>query len=155
MWTRFHGQRLYLDTNIFIYAIEKGNRWTELLRTLFEAIDRGQIRAVTSELTIAEVLTKPYAVGAEDLIQRYQVVLSGEGALHVVPVDRSVLDFAAQVRAQTHVKLMDAIHIATASDRICDAFLSNDTRLGGGDAERTPVRLLVRCFAAMMKLPQP
>ena len=131
MWKRFNGQRLYLDTNIIIYAIEQGNRWTELLRALFAAIDRGEVRAVTSELTIAEVLTKPYAVGADDLVQRYQTVLSGEGALHVVPVDRSVLDPAAQLRAQTRLKLMDAIHIATAIDRLCDACLSNDIRLGG------------------------
>ena len=51
--------RLYLDTNIFVYALEGYPVFRPILTSLFAAIDRGDIQAVTSELTLAEVLVKP------------------------------------------------------------------------------------------------
>lgn len=51
--------RLSLDTNIFIYALEGYPVLRPTLTQLFERIDHGAIQAVTSELTLAEVLVKP------------------------------------------------------------------------------------------------
>jgi predicted nucleic acid-binding protein len=53
------GQRTYLDTNIWIYAIEGYSTYAPALTDLFSAIDSHQLQAVTSELTLAEVLVKP------------------------------------------------------------------------------------------------
>jgi len=49
----FRGERIYLDTNIFIYALEAYPEYVSALTSLFVAIDEGKIKAVTSELTLA------------------------------------------------------------------------------------------------------
>ena len=61
------GERIYLDTNIFIYALEAYPEFVSALTSLFVAIDEGKLRAVTSELTLAEVLIKPMMDNNEDL----------------------------------------------------------------------------------------
>lgn len=53
------GSRVYLDTNIFIYAVEGYPKFQPELNVLFEAFDDGTLKAITSELTLAEVLVKP------------------------------------------------------------------------------------------------
>ncbi len=82
------GNRIYLDTNIIIFAIELGNPWSDVLRGLFEAIDERAVHAFTSELTLAEVLVKPISLGADDLIEKYQQVLAPDSIIRVVPIDR-------------------------------------------------------------------
>ena len=49
------GERVYLDTNIFIYALEGYPDFVDELTELFESLDAGNLSAVTSELTLAEV----------------------------------------------------------------------------------------------------
>lgn len=53
------GDRIYLDTNIIIYALEGYSEYISSLEQLFTAIDEGKMGAVTSELTLAESLVKP------------------------------------------------------------------------------------------------
>lgn len=52
--------RLYLDTNIFIYALEGYSTFRAVLTSLFDALDRHELAASTSDLTLAEVLVKPF-----------------------------------------------------------------------------------------------
>jgi predicted nucleic acid-binding protein len=128
-WTRLQAQRLYLDANVVIYAFEGSNRWEAALRELLAAIDDGELTAVTSELTLCEVLVVPFREGASDVVSQYERVLSGEGALNVPPVDRAILRSAALLRAELRLKLADSIHVATAQAYGCDFFLSNDGEL--------------------------
>lgn len=60
---KLFGKTVYLDTNIFIYAVEQpGNmgHLAEFIQTLFTSIDRCEIQAITSELTLAETLVGAY-----------------------------------------------------------------------------------------------
>jgi len=66
------GERIYLDTNIFIYALEAYPEFVSALTSLFVAIDEGKLRAVTSELTLAEVLIKPMMDNNEDLKKAFR-----------------------------------------------------------------------------------
>ena len=43
------GERIYLDTNIFIYALEAYPAYVSTLTSLFAAIDEGKITAVTNQ----------------------------------------------------------------------------------------------------------
>lgn len=85
---RLVGYGIYLDTNIFIYAIESGNRWTENLRDMFEAIDDRAIRATTSDITLAEVLMKRIAAGVDDLVAIDDDLLKPGSLIEILPVDR-------------------------------------------------------------------
>lgn len=122
-------QTVYLDTNIWIYALEAYPEFVSPLTELFRAIDRGELRAVTSELTLAEVLIKPIF---DQNIQRqtvYKQTLRSAAFLAVLPVDREILIQAATLRAESQLKLPDAIHVATAFSTGCSVFLTNDQRL--------------------------
>jgi predicted nucleic acid-binding protein len=130
MWDGFTGDRLYLDSNIIILAVEVGSQWTDLLRRLFEAIDRNEIHAITSEVTIAEVLAKPLALGASDVVAQYEALFVENSQLETIKIDRAILRSAAAMQGRLGVKLIDAIHAATATEARCDFFISNDVRLG-------------------------
>ena len=129
-WDRFVGEAVYLDTNIVIFAIESREPWFNVLRPLFEAFDQRSIRAVTSELTLAEALAKPIAAGNDVLISKYRELFAFDSGLEMLPIDRAVLMLAAEIRGKLKVKLVDAIHIATARLANCDHFLTQDERLG-------------------------
>lgn len=128
-WGPFRGSRLYLDANVVIYASEGPNRWSALLDELLEAIDGGVVTAVTSELTLAEVLVKPIEAEAADVIAGYERMLDPTSPIIVVPVTREILWGMAQLRARLRLKPMDAIHVATALAMGCDYVLSEDARL--------------------------
>ncbi|TXH68977.1 MAG: hypothetical protein E6Q83_11710 [Thiothrix sp.] len=49
-------RKLYLDSNIFIYAIEGHELYAGVLQKLFQYIASQHIQVCTSELTLAECL---------------------------------------------------------------------------------------------------
>ena len=72
MWSAYANRTIYLDSNIIIYAIERGYRWADTTQSMLAAIDNRIFRAVTSELAIAEVLSKPLARGDQDEIAKFE-----------------------------------------------------------------------------------
>jgi predicted nucleic acid-binding protein len=129
MWPAATGQAVYLDSNIFIYAVQKSDQWAKSAEVLLKAIDERIVRAVASELVLAEVLSKPFALGNTRQIEQYQRLLSSGSGLSMVNVSREVLVLAAQLRGDMG-KLFDAIHVATARFASCDYFMTQDERLG-------------------------
>ena len=124
------GSVLYLDSNIFIYAVERSHRWAEAAEDLLRAVEEKTVRAVASELVLAEVLAKPFVDQNFEHIGRYKSLLSSGGGLSMIAVSRDVLMLAAQFRGDKGLKLFDAIHVATAQLASCDYFLTHDERLG-------------------------
>ncbi len=100
-----------------------------MLAQLFARVDAGQLTAVTSELTLAEALVKPFASGRDDLRQAYLDTLRSGGSLVVAAVSREILIDAARLRGQHQaLKLPDAIHAATAQAHGVEFFVTNDAR---------------------------
>ncbi|MBD0302572.1 MAG: type II toxin-antitoxin system VapC family toxin [Tolypothrix sp. T3-bin4] len=123
------GELVYLDTNVFIYAIEGYSEFVDELNEFFNSIDAGNLRAFTSELTLAEVLVRPLMDGNLEIQTAYQQALQSSEGLEVVPVCREVLIEAARLRSVANLRLPDAIHGATAILTGCETFLTNDRRL--------------------------
>jgi predicted nucleic acid-binding protein len=123
------GRRVYLDTNIFIYAIEGYSGFVDELNRLFNSIDAGDLRAFTSEITLAEVLVKPLIDANVEIQTVYQQVLQSSELLEVIAVSRNILLEAARLRSICNLRLPDAIHGATAILSGCETFLTNDRRL--------------------------
>ncbi|OQY57949.1 MAG: VapC toxin family PIN domain ribonuclease [Desulfobacteraceae bacterium 4572_88] len=124
------GSRIYLDTNIFIYALEGYCEFFEILTDIFDMIDNGKPQTCTSELTLAETLIKPMMDNNILSQKAYQDVVQTANFLQVVPVGLEILIEAARIRSQdTHLKLPDSIHLATAQYYGCQIFLTNDKRL--------------------------
>lgn len=67
---QLHGQRVYLDANIFIYAFEGEAPLKTQVLPLFRALGVGEVDGVTSELTLAEALVGPYRTDLAELADR-------------------------------------------------------------------------------------
>src|ERR1700742_2880217 len=96
----FTGNRLYLDTNVLIYFVEGHTKFRPLLEPLFGSLDENAFAAVTSELSLAEVLVKPPAEGKEEVVGVYTELLSGGSRLSVAEISRAILVRSAELRAQ-------------------------------------------------------
>lgn len=120
------GAKVYLDTNIVIYAIEGFADLANQIQALLQALDDAEIIAVTSELSLAEALIKPLKDQNQAEQQAYKKFLTPTSVLQVVPISKEILEEAARLRATTKLKLPDAIHLATATLNGCDCFLTND-----------------------------
>ena len=121
--------KVYIDTNVFIAAFETAGVPAECAWLVIRAAEVGKVEGITSELTLAELLSKP-PEDARELMSTYQSVLRDGPGLRLMPVTRSILIAAAQVRRESpSVKLPDAIHLATALESGCTHFISDDRRL--------------------------
>jgi predicted nucleic acid-binding protein len=123
------GGKVYLDTNVFIYAVEAVAEYRAAVEALFTLLEESAVSAVTSELTLAEALAKPLEVGRHDIAETYEAMLTPSPWLAVVPVECSILIEAAKLQAGLKLRLPDAIHVATAVATGCATVLSNDRRL--------------------------
>lgn len=123
------GDRIYLDTNTWIYALEGFSEFRSDLTLLFEQMQAGTFTGITSELTLAELLVKPCQDKDQAQQARYKKAISNRKNFFIVPVLRDLLIDAAAVRARTQLKLPDAIHAATALQANCTTFLTNDRQL--------------------------
>lgn len=122
--------RAYLDTNVLIAAHETGSAWADHAWWLLAAIDMGEVAGVTSELTLAELLVKPFRQNDTELAETYQAIITDNGAFTVAAVSRDILIEAARLRAmRSTIRLPDAIHIATAKNAECGFLVSADKRL--------------------------
>ena len=140
---RLHGKRVYLDTNIFIYALEAFEEYVAIVAEVFQAIDSGKMTAVTSLLTLGECLVRPFRDERRDIVDAYTSMLQGAVNFEVTEINRDVMVSAAELRAQkAAVSMPDAIHLATARQHECDAFLTNDQRLAGASTPELTVILL-------------
>ncbi len=119
-----------LDTAAFIYWIEEHPDFLPVVEPVFGAIAAGRLAAVTSSLTLLEVLVVPYRAGDLALASRYEALLTRSRGLTLVDLGRSQLRAAAQLRALHHgLRTPDALQMAAALGAGCSALVTNDRRL--------------------------
>jgi predicted nucleic acid-binding protein len=139
--------RLYFDANVFIYAVEGSDDIAGRLRTLFELLSRNLNVAVTSELTLAEVLPRADTVRRRNYLE----LILHSGLFELYPVTRDILMETADYRRiagasmpgtskPSMPKLPDAIHVVTAVRAGCRRMLSFDRALKLPDSMRRLTR---------------
>lgn len=123
-------RRIYLDANILIAAFENPGAHSDHAWWILYAIEDSEISAVTSEMTLAEILVKPIELGDAELAKAYEDMVATTTGFEVLPVRRDILIEAARLRARYRsIKLPDAIHLATAMAAKCSHVVSDDRRL--------------------------
>ncbi len=137
------GRKLYLDANLFIYALEAVEPYFTMTVEVLAAIDCGETTAVTSDLTLAECLVKPLQLNRPEVVEAYRGILESRPFFTMASLSREILWDAARLRATAGLKLPDAIHVATAVQHSCEVFLTNDQRLRAVDSLE---KLLLRDF---------
>lgn len=121
--------RLGLDTVPFIYFVEARHPHFALVEAIIQQIDRGDLQGVTSVITLTEVLVHPFLHNDLVLQQAYQDLLLGSRNFETIGIDADIAKRAAELRARHRLLTPDALQIAVALDRGCQAFLTNDLAL--------------------------
>ena len=121
--------RIAIDTNAFIYLMERHPKYFNVVRELFNAVEIGKVYAVSSVLLVTEVLTKPLKDGNKGLADRYLAFVSTFPNLGLREIDQNVALRAAKLRARYGFKTPDALFLATAMEEKAEAFITNDVRL--------------------------
>lgn len=121
---------VFLDTAILIYHVERHPDFFPVTNELFAAIDRGEKLAVTSPVTLVEVLTKPYEKNDLVVAEEYQKRLLLNPQVKSRLIDNAVAVEAARIRANYGIKRTpDALQLAAAKMENVHVFLTNDKDL--------------------------
>jgi predicted nucleic acid-binding protein len=116
---------VYVDAQIVIYSIEKFPNYFPTLEPIWLDLKAGEIKLVTSELTLLETLVMPLRQADMTLVQTYEQLLLGAD-IQLIPISQKILRDAATLRATVNLKTPDAIHATTALSANCAFFLTND-----------------------------
>jgi predicted nucleic acid-binding protein len=118
--------RIALDTSIFIYQLESNPRYVLLTDTIFQWLEREKKGAVTSTVTMTELLVQPYRDGAEQSVDQFYALLSTYPNLEWIAPDLLIADIAARIRADHRLRTPDALQAATAIHAGATALVTND-----------------------------
>ena len=118
---------VYVDANVIIYRVELIQPYMAITKPLWDALDAGSQAIVTSEMTLLEVLVKPLRLGDTLLQSLFIGTLYGTPHFSSLPIERQILEIAAQLRVAAGLKTPDAIHAATALEAGCSLFVTNDS----------------------------
>ena len=97
--------RIALDTSVFIYQLDATPGYRELTGPVFRWIEGVNGDAVTSTVTILELLVQPYRAGDLDRINRFYASLSTYPNLEWIP---DTLAIADQLRGADHLRVEHA-----------------------------------------------
>lgn len=122
-------KKIYFDTNVFIYLIENNPFYQEKVERLITSLDELGCDIITSELTLAECLVKPFADNDVRSQTIYRDSIKTSEFLTVKAVSKPILVEAARLRSVLKNKLPDSIHLATAMETHCDVFVGNDKKI--------------------------
>lgn len=115
-----------IDTAPIIYFAERNPQYVGRMRDILRLIDAGIPLALTSMVTLTEVMTQPFRTQNIALQARYRQLLFNTRNIETLPVTEPIATIAAELRAKYNLRTPDALQVATAIQAQCDAFLTND-----------------------------
>jgi len=116
-------ERIYLDSDVFIYFIEQRAPWYLLLHS---RLTTTPVQIVVSDLSRMECRVKPMSTGNTVLLAAFDASFAG---VELTPLTTAVFDVATVIRATHKFKTPDSIHLAAAVEAKCDVFLTHDDQL--------------------------
>lgn len=120
---------LAIESAPFIYYVEKNPAYFPRVLAIMHLIGSGNMLAVTSVITLTEVLAHPIQRGDAAVEANYRKMLTQSHELKLIPITHSIAEQAAELRARYNLKTPDALQVAAALNAGCDAFLTNDKGL--------------------------
>ena len=93
---------------------------------MWQQAQDGILSIVSSPILVAEVLVKPLQVGNIEIETQYRELFASD-VVRLLDADIAVWEETARLRAQSGLKLPDALHAATALQVGCALFVTNDT----------------------------
>lgn len=123
------GDIIGIDTMVFIYHLEEHPSYCAMTEKVFAAIESGRHIAVTSVITLLEILVKPKKENNPMAVKDYKDTLLTFPNLKIMDVNSDVSDVASNLRAKYNIRTPDAIQIATAILASAGTFITNDNSL--------------------------
>jgi predicted nucleic acid-binding protein len=115
-----------LDTSVFIYQLEANPRYLPLTDHIFSWLERPDSKAVTSTITMAELLVQPYRDADQNRVDEFYGLLSTYPNLDWVAPNLEVADLAARFRVLHRLRTPDALQAATAAQARATGLVTND-----------------------------
>lgn len=119
-------RRIALDTSVFIYQLEANARYLALTDSVFAWLERVGHEAVTSTITMTELLVPSYRENDEPRVDAFYGLLSTYPNLRWVAPDLETADLAAMLRARYRLRTPDALQAATAIRANATGMITND-----------------------------
>ncbi len=120
-------RRIALDTSVFIYQLEATPKYLAYTDPIFSWLERPGSQAVTSTITMTELLVLPYREHDEQRANDFYGLLSTYPNLEWIAPNLEIADLAAQLRAVHRLRTPDAILAATAFRSLATGLITNDT----------------------------
>ena len=118
-----------IDTMVFIYLLEDNPIFAEICGKILEEIEFGNVKGITSVITLLEIMVKPKKEDKLAVATDYQIMISNFPNLDIINVDKEISNIASTLRANYNIKTPDAIQIATCINQGGTAFFTNDLML--------------------------
>ncbi len=122
-------KNIMLDTNAIIYFLDGTPNFIDLMLPFFELVEQDRFKITLSVITESELLVKPYREKNSTVIEAIHFFLEEFPNMAISMVNREISRQAAQIRAESGLRLPDAIVLATAINNHCDLLLGNDNTL--------------------------
>ena len=124
--SRIQGRRVYVDTNIFVYFLERHERYFDVVVPFFQLFNDGLSSAYTGDAAVAETLYKPYQVDNMVRVSEFKAFFDDDEFITVLPHTTKAFELVAELAPKRGMKLIDALHYATAVIAGCSFILTND-----------------------------
>ena len=118
--------RIALDTSIFIYQFEGNPRYIALTDIVFAWLEHAHNEAVTSTITMTELLVQPYRNGDRQRVHEFYALLATFPNLQWIAPGLEIADIAARLRAEHRLRTPDALLAATAIHAQSSGLITND-----------------------------
>lgn len=119
-------RRIALDTCVFIYQWEANPRYSPLTDLVFSSLERGDFAAITSTVSMTELLVHPYRQQDVARVHDLIALFSEYPNLLWLAPDLEMAARAAELRAQHRLQTPDALIAATAIFCDASALITND-----------------------------
>lgn len=120
------GQVVGIDTAPVIYFIEAHPVYLPVVKPFFQQLEDGRFTAVTSTITLLEVLVHPLRQNRSDLVHKYRLIIRQAKGLTLYGITLDIAEQAAALRAAYNLRAPDAIQIAASIYVNAPFFLTND-----------------------------
>ena len=115
-----------LDTSVFIYQLEANPKYLPLTDHIFSWLEQPDSKAVTSAITMTELLVQPYRHSDDQRVDEFYSLLVTFPNLSWIAPSLEIADFAAHLRARHRLKTPDALQAATAAQARATGMITND-----------------------------
>jgi predicted nucleic acid-binding protein len=119
-------RRIALDTSVFIYQLEPNSKYLAYSDPIFSWLERPGSRAITSAITMTELLVLPYRERDEPRVNDFYGLLSTYPNLDWIAPNLEIAELAARLRALHRLQTPDALQAATAVHAQATGLITND-----------------------------